>query len=872
MALVAIPAGISQGQIVDENFDGVTETGGIEILTGSGYNEVSNWDDGLDGDKAFAGTFGDGAITSAFAQGDAAAGVGGSGAGVLSVSGASFADGGWFAGLFFPDLEILNPNPAALILQADILGSVPGASYVLRLEGISFSPFGLDEDFSDVLGGPGVVFFDNTSGPTGFTDNWDDGIGGEVAFAGIVGGGVVVGNVMAAGLPSGGLDGGGAELVVDNIIPDPGGRWYAGLAWPGQTLPTDDLSQVSLTADVKGEINGGTLGDYILRLEDQDLDFLYFDVVSDGTFQSVGGPLSTATEGGFGDGVFDTERGPFSAVVVFNNDISDTWGQGGRLTVDNVFLSGGETRSVVGSVQFTGVADGTTFETVGGAISTGDSTFTNVNESFGDVTETGGGVFFDNTSGVDGFTPNWDDGVQGEQAFAGFFGLVSVVGGASAQGLASGGASGGGGGELEVSDLTIIGSCDTSGWYAGLSWPDQIMPSTDLSEVVLTADVKGEMAPGQSLGFVTLRLEDADQDQLSFFFPANSTFQTIGGPLSSATEGTGQLPSSDGIFDSTRGPFTVVVGFDQPCQTWGTGGKITVDNVFLTAAPFGAGVDNYAIVVAMEGNPDNSEWGSDGSLIVDNLSLSQSEVSCEPVMADDRFDIIGNIKACETDADCGEGVVGPDPQTVCRDGSCYVARQRYLSLKPNPANEGLDRAIRVSLDTGVAGGTVLGFVQAPQNTLTVGPGPSLFHKASIGSEPFYLNWNSLTAGYVTVGDCEVSPGNAYLVQCIALGDDIGEESNYSLPLQLMTPADNGDVTGGGNPGQPPNGAVGTLVDVFSVIKGFQNTQNEPKDWLDFTPTTGTAEPNLVVGLDDAFGVILAFQQNPYGGPAPLDCP
>ncbi|MHC5109826.1 MAG: lamin tail domain-containing protein [Planctomycetota bacterium] len=244
-------------------------------------------------------------------------------------------------------------------------------------------------------------------------------------------------------------------------------------------------------------------------------------------------------------------------------------------------------------------------------------------------------------------------------------------------------------------------------------------------------------------------------------------------------------------------------------------------------------------------------------------------------LADERFDVTGAIKGCATDAECKDGETGPDPETVCRDSdgdgindSCYVARARYLSVKVNPANAGGNYAYRISLDTGVAGASVLGFVGMADPTAVTGPGPSLFYLSRIDDTPHYMDWTTLTPGYVTIGDCEVSPGNSYVIQTIAEGADTGDEGNYSGGLNLPTPANNGDVTGGGNPGDPPNGATGSLVDVFSMIKAFQATQNEPKDWLDYEPQV----PNMVHSLADAFQGILAFQLNPYPFSAPLDCP
>ncbi|MHC5111441.1 MAG: hypothetical protein ACYTHJ_16360 [Planctomycetota bacterium] len=252
--------------------------------------------------------------------------------------------------------------------------------------------------------------------------------------------------------------------------------------------------------------------------------------------------------------------------------------------------------------------------------------------------------------------------------------------------------------------------------------------------------------------------------------------------------------------------------------------------------------------------------------------------SCGPgaPLADDRFDVNQSIKPCVTDADCKAGETGPDPQTVCRDttgdglpNACYVARQRYLSIKTaNPNNVGTPRAYRVSLDTGTAGFAVLGFNGNVDPTPVTGPGVSVFNIARIVDTPVYNTWEDLVPPYMTMGDCEISPGQNYFIQSIAEGDDFNDESNFSSALALPTPQHNGDVTGGGNPGDPPNGATATLADVFSQIKAFQSTQNENKDWLDLEPQV----PNMVHSLADAFQGILAFQQNPYPFSAPLDCP
>jgi hypothetical protein len=234
---------------------------------------------------------------------------------------------------------------------------------------------------------------------------------------------------------------------------------------------------------------------------------------------------------------------------------------------------------------------------------------------------------------------------------------------------------------------------------------------------------------------------------------------------------------------------------------------------------------------------------------------------------DGAFDVLGSVKACVTDADCAAGETGPAPQTVCRAGVCYVARNRFLSVETNPANAGTMYAYRVSLDTGPGGIVPLGFVQDPATVDVSGPGPNVYNLAQLDPVPAYRDWESP----ITIGDCEISPGHLYVVQAIASGEDTANEANYSAPLLLPTVAQHADVTGGGTVGDPPNGST-TLVDVFSIVLGFQQAQNEPKDWLDLEPNTGPAIPNMVVSLADAFAGVQGFQLVPYPGPAPLDCP
>ena len=175
-ALLAAPAGAA---MLNENFNTVTGTGGGYFLNGSGTSTLVDWDDGILGETAFGGALGHTHVRMS-AVGNPTAGVGGSGAGVLTVSD-------------------LNFNM-------------------------------IDENFDSVTGDGGGVFLlgdgvtPNLGGGSG---DWDTGIGGESAFFAAYDGAILVGDVSAQGLP--GTDGAG-QMIVNNVNVL-GGGWYGGLAW-----------------------------------------------------------------------------------------------------------------------------------------------------------------------------------------------------------------------------------------------------------------------------------------------------------------------------------------------------------------------------------------------------------------------------------------------------------------------------------------------------------------------------------------------------------------------------------------------------------------------------------------------------------------
>ena len=522
---------------------------------------------------------------------------------------------GWYAGLFWDGLTITSGDPNNLALTADILGNVVGGAYELRVEAFDVFDAGLNETFDGATGAGGGVFLDPNGGGFGFTTDWDDGITGEAAFGGVAGsvefpsGGFSAQAVMDPN--SGSMVG---EIRVENLIIGPGGAWYAGLEWGNQGLASTDLGAVTLTANVTGLALGGGYGDYEMRIEDAQGDRMYFSATATGGLQSIGGPLSSATEGpalsGAGDGTFNLDSPSYTVVIAFRNEVT-SWGSGGVLRVDNLFLTPVQVRNEIGRVTFNGVADGT-FQPVGDLLKNGISTFGDYTEGFDAATGTGGGFYGPGNAG------NWDNGLANENAFFGFGGDAAIdpnEGGAIAQACATCGVGGGPGGQLIVQRVYP----NTGAWWAGLFFENVPANLTgNPAEIFLRADVTGtaDTGAGQSLGTYFIRIEDSDLTVLSYTLTANGSLQTIGGSLLGAT--LEQIENGDGVFNYGQGSYTVTIGFVGEAGNWGPGGRLDVDNLFLTGVKF-RDADSYTVTATYAN--ELATWGTDGTLTIDNLSL-----------------------------------------------------------------------------------------------------------------------------------------------------------------------------------------------------------------------------------------------------------
>ncbi len=526
---------------------------------------------------------------------------------------------GWFAGLTFENLALSEGDANSLALRGDILGSVPGGEYELRLEAFRITSNGLDDDFNSVTGVGGGLFLEPNMGAFGSTGNFDDGIGGEGAFAGTFGNAQVFGNgVSARGLPTGGPTGDGSvEIRVNSIISGPGGGWFAGMSWGGQGLASTDLNDVVLTADIRGtgDSNGiGPLGNYELRIEDAQGDRRFFAMTANGAWQSVGGALSSATEagalGGGGDGVFNLDS-PFYNVAISFIDPETTWSTGGTLEVDNLFLTPVANSVEIGRTTFSGVANGA-FQSVGGLLSEADSS------SFGNYDED-----FSGATGVSGGFEDWDTGIVGESAFFGTFGAATVDpnGGATTGACLTCGVSGGPAAQIRVEGVTNNGG----GWFAGMVFnnvPADL--SGDLNDIFLTADIRGSIDPnsGQSLGTYLFRIEDADLTTRQFTLNATGGFQAVGGALGSAP--VVQINAGDGIFDRNQATYTITVAYVGQASDWGSGGTLTIDNLHLDGIRL---IDADFVNIALAFRNEITTWDVNGSLTLDNLFLGV-EASC----------------------------------------------------------------------------------------------------------------------------------------------------------------------------------------------------------------------------------------------------
>ncbi len=226
-----------------------------------------------------------------------------------------------------------------------------------------------------------------------------------------------------------------------------------------------------------------------------------------------------------------------------------------------------------------------------------------------------------------------------------------------------------------------------------------------------------------------------------------------------------------------------------------------------------------------------------------------------PPISEDTFGM-----SCAADDDCPN-------LSVCIGGACYVRKNRYLSLAPNPLNAGVATARRVSILAATGEWVFLGWVGAPFSVNPNGePGPQMLSRIEL--EPFFAQWHTLqeqtgtVSNVVQVGDCEIVPERSYLIESET------EAGSLSQPLALATGIW-GDVTGhfAGGSTAAPNG-VANFEDILAVINGFANDQTVPAVWLDLLCMQQFAAINMA----DVLGAVLAFHGIPPSSPEGNVCP
>ncbi len=277
-------------------------------------------------------------------------------------------------------------------------------------------------------------------------------------------------------------------------------------------------------------------------------------------------------------------------------------------------------------------------------------------------------------------------------------------------------------------------------------------------------------------------------------------------------------------------------------------------------------------------------WNGEQGYGTVELSMDNDPCYTPRPLPDDRFDIAGAVRTCTTDADCSAGLhTGTEATCILGEGGmapgiCYVHKNRYVSIDPNPANAGRLTARRISLDLGGGQTQVLGWVGPPVERVIAGPETSPQLLSRIVSTPHYRDWSVNDQGQpwadatVNVGDCATSPGWTYIIQAIDSQCDEQVSQHYSEALVLSAVDYFGDVAGA-SAGQPPE-QNRSFKDISALAQGFQGDQNVPAVWLDLVGPLARPEcPDFAdLSFVDINVTVSGFQGGDYPYPPPTECP
>jgi hypothetical protein len=219
--------------------------------------------------------------------------------------------------------------------------------------------------------------------------------------------------------------------------------------------------------------------------------------------------------------------------------------------------------------------------------------------------------------------------------------------------------------------------------------------------------------------------------------------------------------------------------------------------------------------------------------------------------------------SCGADSDCTN-------LATCVDGICYAGKNRFISVATNPLNAGLMTARRLRLDNGGTP-TVLGWMGEPELLKLVGEADPVL-VSRVVDLPYYADWSTLSSDTIHLGDCHIATDHLYIVDAVFEGFDVGEESNFSLPLSLPTVERWADVVG--NDAVSPADGLVTFVDIQATVLGFQGMQLISKIYLELE---GQGNPDNVpdvqsVNFADIFRTVEGFQAGAYPFADPTQCP